>query len=52
MSHLHFLFVYLFTLGKIGISLDNSWCEPISTDDVDACERMQEFSVSNTQNKM
>jgi hypothetical protein len=39
-------------LGIIGIALDNSWCEPISTDDVDACERFQEFNVSNIQNKM
>nr|BAI50022.1 beta-glucosidase [Nasutitermes takasagoensis] len=31
--------------GKIGISLDNAWCEPISTNDVDACERFQEFNL-------
>nr|AGP76178.1 beta-glucosidase [Anoplotermes schwarzi] len=31
--------------GKIGISLWNVWCEPISTNQVDACERYQQFHL-------
>ena len=35
--------------GKIGIALDINWCEPAtnSTQDVAACERYQQFNVSN-----
>jgi beta-glucosidase/6-phospho-beta-glucosidase/beta-galactosidase len=29
--------------GKIGIALNIGWCEPISTADVDACDRYQQF---------
>ena len=39
-------------LGKIGIALNIGWCEPISSADVEACDRYQQFLVSNNENKM
>jgi hypothetical protein len=36
--------------GKLGITLNIHWCEPLtsSTEDLEACERYQQFRVSAT----
>ena len=39
-------------LGKIGIALNIGWCEPISSADVEACDRYQQFLVSDCESKI
>jgi hypothetical protein len=29
-----------------------AWCEPVTSEDADACDRYRQFNVSNIQNKM
>jgi hypothetical protein len=46
------IYIFSFIVGKIGITYINGWCEPVTLQDVDACDRYQQFWVSYIQNKM